>query len=39
VLLLALTLAFAATFLVIKYFEHAHEFHDGLLPGAAFAGV
>ena len=36
VLLLAATLAFAATFLVIKYFEYSHKFHDGLLPGAYF---
>ena len=35
-LMLALTLAFAATFLVIKYFEYHHKFVDGLLPGAAF---
>jgi cytochrome c oxidase subunit III len=34
--MLALTLAFAATFLVIKYFEYHHKFVDGLLPGAAF---
>lgn len=30
---LAATLAFAATFLVIKYFEYAHKFHLGQLPG------
>ncbi len=36
VILLGITLACAATFLVIKYFEYAHKFHDGLLPGAAF---
>jgi len=36
VLMLALTLACAATFLVIKYFEYHHKFVDGLLPGAAF---
>jgi cytochrome c oxidase subunit 3 len=35
-LMLILTLAFAATFLVIKYFEYHHKFVDGLLPGAAF---
>ncbi len=35
-LMLALTLVFAATFLVIKYFEYAHKFEEGLLPGAAF---
>lgn len=30
---LCLTLAFAATFLVIKYFEYAEKFQHGLLPG------
>lgn len=34
--LLAATIAFAATFLVVKYFEYSHKFHDGLLPGAYF---
>jgi len=34
--MLALTIAFACTFLVIKYFEYAHKFHDGLLPGKWF---
>lgn len=34
--LLAITLACAATFLVVKYFEYSHKFHDGLLPGAHF---
>ncbi len=27
------TLLLAATFLVIKYFEYAHKFHEGQLPG------
>jgi cytochrome c oxidase subunit III len=36
VLMLALTIAFACTFLVIKYFEYSHKFHDGLLPGKFF---
>jgi cytochrome c oxidase subunit 3 len=36
-LMLVLTIAFAATFLVIKYFEYSHKFHEGLLPGAAFS--
>jgi cytochrome c oxidase subunit 3 len=36
VAMLALTIVFACVFLVIKYFEYAHKFHDGLLPGAAF---
>lgn len=35
--LLLLTLAFAATFMVIKYFEYSHKFHLGLLPGRLFA--
>ncbi|MFT3769858.1 MAG: cytochrome c oxidase subunit 3 family protein [Minicystis sp.] len=34
--MLGLTLAFAATFLVIKYFEYSHKFHEGLLPGGLF---
>jgi cytochrome c oxidase subunit III len=33
---LLVTLACAATFLVIKYFEYSHKFHDGLLPGRFF---
>jgi cytochrome c oxidase subunit 3 len=36
VVMLAMTIAFAFVFLVIKYFEYSHKFHDGLLPGAAF---
>lgn len=31
--LLAITLLLACTFLVIKYFEYAHKFHLGQLPG------
>ncbi|MBI4411900.1 MAG: cytochrome c oxidase subunit 3 family protein [Deltaproteobacteria bacterium] len=34
---LLLTLMFAATFMVIKYFEYTHKFHEGLLPGAHFS--
>jgi cytochrome c oxidase subunit 3 len=30
---LLVTLACAATFLVVKYFEYSHKFHLGLLPG------
>jgi len=30
---LVATLLFAATFLVIKYFEYSHKFHLGMLPG------
>lgn len=33
VLNLIITLACAATFLVVKYFEYEHKIHDGLLPG------
>jgi cytochrome c oxidase subunit III len=33
---LLLTLLFAGGFLVIKYFEYSHKFHDGLLPGPEF---
>jgi cytochrome c oxidase subunit 3 len=36
VLFLALTLAGAATFLVIKYFEYTHKFHQGIYPGLAY---
>lgn len=41
VLNLALTLGFAATFLVIKYFEYAHKFELGQLPGKfyTFQGI
>ncbi len=35
---LLMTLALAGVFLVIKYFEYAHKFHDGLLPGKYFTG-
>lgn len=37
-LMLAITLACAATFMVIKYFEYSHKIHLGLLPGAWFTG-
>jgi cytochrome c oxidase subunit 3 len=30
---LLITLACAAMFLVVKYFEYEHKFHEGLLPG------
>jgi len=33
VLMLVLTLAGAATFMVIKYFEYSHKFNEGLYPG------
>ncbi len=31
------TIGCACIFLVVKYFEYAHKFHDGLLPGRFFA--
>lgn len=34
---LLLTLGLAGTFLVVKYFEYAHKFHEGLLPGRFFS--
>jgi cytochrome c oxidase subunit III len=34
--MLILTIAFAFTFLVIKYFEYHHKFVEGLLPGQYF---
>lgn len=33
---LVITIACAATFLVVKYFEYSHKFHAGLLPGMYF---
>jgi len=35
-ILLILTLGGAVTFLVIKYFEYAHKFHEGFYPGVKF---
>jgi cytochrome c oxidase subunit 3 len=35
--LLAATLAFAASFMVIKAFEYGHHFHEGQLPGRYYA--
>lgn len=37
VLNLLATLAFAGGFMVIKYFEYSHKFHEGILPGRYFA--
>jgi cytochrome c oxidase subunit III len=34
--LLLFTFLCGATFMCIKYFEYAHKFHEGLLPGAHF---
>ena len=33
---IAITIACACTFMVVKFFEYQHKFHDGLLPGPAF---
>jgi cytochrome c oxidase subunit 3 len=35
-LYLTITLLCAGAFLVVKYFEYTHKFHDGLLPGQCF---
>lgn len=35
-LMLILTLVGAATFMVIKYFEYTHKFHEGWYPGIKF---
>ncbi len=37
--LLVVTLLCAGAFLVIKYFEYSHKFHDGLLPGGYFSNT
>ena len=37
VLNLLATLAFAGGFMVIKYFEYSHKFHEGILPGRYFS--
>src|SRR5690349_21522992 len=36
---LAFTFLLACCFLVVKYFEYSHKFHDGLLPGAYFTNT
>jgi cytochrome c oxidase subunit 3 len=33
---IVITIACACTFMVVKYFEYSHKYHDGLLPGARF---
>jgi cytochrome c oxidase subunit 3 len=33
---IVITIACACTFMVVKYFEYSHKFHDGLLPGPHF---
>ncbi|MCW5980348.1 MAG: cytochrome c oxidase subunit 3 family protein [Bryobacteraceae bacterium] len=37
IVFLVLTLVFAGVFLVVKYFEYSHKFHDGLLPGKYYS--
>jgi cytochrome c oxidase subunit 3 len=34
---IVITIACACTFMVVKYFEYSHKYHDNLLPGARFA--
>jgi cytochrome c oxidase subunit 3 len=36
---LVLTFLLACCFLIIKYFEYSHKFHDGLLPGSHFTNT
>ncbi len=36
---LLITILCALIFLVIKYFEYSHKFHDGLLPGRFFSNA
>lgn len=36
---LVVTFLFACCFLVVKYFEYTHKFHDGLLPGGFFTNT
>ncbi len=36
VAMLAITIACACVFLVVKYFEYHHKFEEGLLPGGCF---
>ena len=33
---IVVTIACACTFMVVKYFEYSHKYHDGLLPGPRF---
>lgn len=39
ILCLIVTFLFACCFLVVKYFEYSHKFHDGLLPGSLFTNT
>lgn len=36
---LLITIACAAIFMVVKFFEYEHKFHDGLLPGRFFSNA
>jgi cytochrome c oxidase subunit III len=36
VLNITITIVCACTFMVVKYFEYSHKYHDGLLPGKNF---
>lgn len=36
---LTITIVCACMFLVVKYFEYSHKFHDGLLPGRFFSNT
>jgi cytochrome c oxidase subunit 3 len=37
ILFLALTILCAGVFMVVKYFEYSHKFHEGLLPGKYYS--
>jgi cytochrome c oxidase subunit 3 len=37
ILFLLITLLCAGTFMVVKYFEYSHKFHEGLLPGKFYS--
>jgi cytochrome c oxidase subunit 3 len=39
ILFLVFTMLLACCFLVVKYFEYTHKFHDGLLPGGFFTNA
>jgi cytochrome c oxidase subunit III len=39
ILFLICTFLLACCFLVVKYFEYTHKFHDGLLPGGFFTNT
>ena len=37
ILFLLITLLCAGTFMVVKYYEYSHKFHEGLLPGKFYS--